>query len=329
MTSRRNTAPLATTPTRRPVHEGHPPSGTTASSDLNSVAMEDTKLGFIGLGNMGKPMAHHLAASGLDLCVFDAAGTSERAPEGAQVASSVSHVASVADPIILSLPDGNTVKKVVQEIIDHPGAVAHTVVDTSTIGVQAARAAYRTLLDAGFEYIDAPVSGGVAGAEAATIALMFAGSETAFKRLSSTLAPMCGHLLHVGTKAGQGQAMKVLNNFLSGTAMVATSEAIAFGLTQDLDMERMLQVLNVSSGVNSATRDKFPTRVLTGTFDGGFAARLMLKDISLYLESVKGAGTADDVASVVFKKWSDLRDAEPEADFTRIYPLIAGGSEED
>jgi len=291
--------------------------------------MGDTKVGFIGLGNMGRHMARNLAASGLELCVFDAAGTSERAPKGAQIASSVSHVASEADPVILSLPDGNIVKKVAQEIIDHPGAIAHTVVDTSTIGVQAARTAHQVLLDAGFEYIDAPVSGGVAGAEAATIALMFAGSEAAFGRLTPILSPMCGHLLHVGAKAGQGQAMKVLNNFLSGTAMVATSEAIAFGLTQGLDMERMLQVLNVSSGVNSATRDKFPNQVLTENFDGGFAARLMLKDVSLYLESVKGAGTADDVASVVFKQWSALREAEPDADFTRIYPLIAGEPEED
>jgi 3-hydroxyisobutyrate dehydrogenase len=255
--------------------------------------MADTKVGFIGLGNMGRPMARSLAAAGLELSVFDAAGTAERAPPGAFAATSVSHVAATADPIILSLPDANAVKKVLDEIIDHPGAVAHTVVDTSTIGVQAARAAHRTLLDAGFEYIDAPVSGGIAGAEAATITVMFAGSDSALERLIPVLRPMCGHLLHVGTRAGQGQAMKVLNNFLSGTALVATSEAIAFGLTQGLEMGRMLEVLNVSSGANTATRDKFPNRILTGTYDGGFAARLMLKDAHLPLHRRRGGGPGD------------------------------------
>lgn len=272
-------------------------------------------------------MARNLAAAGVELSVFDAAGTADRAPEGAHIATSVSHVAATADPIILSLPDGKVVKSVVDEIIEHPGSVAHTIVDTSTIGVKAAREIHRTLVDAGFEYIDAPVSGGIAGAQAATIALMFAGSESALERLAPVLRPMCGHLLHVGVKAGQGQAMKVLNNFLSGTAMVATSEAISFGLTQGLDMGRMLEVLNVSSGVNSATRDKFPTRILPGTFDGGFAAKLMLKDVSLYLESVKGAGTADDVARIVFERWTELREKEPEADFTRIFPLIDGDAD--
>ena len=289
--------------------------------------MKDTKVGFIGLGNMGRPMSRRLAASGMDLCVFDTSGTTERAPENAEIATSVSHVASLSDPIILSLPDGNAVKKVVHEIVEHPGAVVHTIVDTSTIGVQAALTTYRTLLDAGFEYIDAPVSGGVSGAEAATIAVMFAGSEAALQRLSPILSPISGHVLHVGTKAGQGQAMKLLNNFLSGTAMVATSEAIAYGLTQGLDMERMLQVLNVSSGVNSAPRDKFPSRILPGTYDGGFAARLMLKDISLYLESVRGVCTASDVASVVFERWTELEDAEPNADFTRIFPMTTGTPE--
>lgn len=277
---------------------------------------------------MGGPMARNLASAGLELSVFDATGTAERAPEGAHVATSVSHVASMADPLILSLPDGNVVKKVIDEIIEHPGSVAHTIVDTSTIGAQAARATHRSALDAGFEYIDAPVSGGVTGAQAATITMMFAGSESALERLTPVLNSMCGHILHVGTKPGQGQSMKVLNNFLSGTAMVATSEAISFGLTQGLDMARMLEVLNVSSGVNTATRDKFPTRILTETYDAGFAARLMLKDVSLYLESVKGAGTSDQLARVVFERWEELRAAEPDADFTRIFPFIAAESTE-
>ena len=134
-----------------------------------------TVVGFIGLGNMGRPMAKNLAAAGHRLCVHDAAGTAERAPEGVDSGNSVAHVASVADPVLLSLPDGGAVRSVVDEIRESPNAITHTIVDTSTIGIAAARSIGRTLVDDGFEYVDAPVSGGVAGARAATLAIMFAG----------------------------------------------------------------------------------------------------------------------------------------------------------
>ena len=133
-----------------------------------------TTVGFIGLGNMGRPMADHLAAAGHRLRVYDAAGTAERAPEGAAAASSVAHVAAAADPVLLSLPDGNAVRGVVDEIRESANSVTHTIVDTSTIGIAAARSIGRTLLDDGIEYVDAPVSGGVSGARAATLAMMFA-----------------------------------------------------------------------------------------------------------------------------------------------------------
>jgi 3-hydroxyisobutyrate dehydrogenase-like beta-hydroxyacid dehydrogenase len=296
-------------------------------SKIRSETMaNDQLIGFIGLGNMGGPMARNLAKSGLDLIVHDKAGTSDRAPEGAKIARSVAHVASEADPIILSLPDGNAVRGVISEIVNHAGSVAHTIVDTSTIGIDAARTAHRTLVDEGFEYIDAPVSGGVSGAEAATIAVMFAGSQAAFERLSPILDPMCKNLLHVGTKAGQGQAMKLLNNFLSSTAMAATSEAIAFGVDQGLDPTVMLEVLNNSSGVNSATLDKFPNRVVPGTFDAGFTTRLMHKDISLYLEAARNSGRFTGVAEVVQQIWTDYLEKGngPDEDFTRIYPFVKG-----
>jgi 3-hydroxyisobutyrate dehydrogenase-like beta-hydroxyacid dehydrogenase len=280
------------------------------ASKMRSKKMANGQLiGFIGLGNMGGPMARNLAKSGIDLIVHDKAGTSDRAPEGAKIARSVAHVASEADPIILSLPDGNAVRGVISDIVNHAGSVSHTVVDTSTIGIDAARTAHRTLVDEGFEYIDAPVSGGVSGAEAATIAVMFAGSQAAFERLSPILDPMCKNLLHVGTKAGQGQAMKLLNNFLSSTAMAATSEAIAFGVDQGLDPSVMLEVLNNSSGVNSASLDKFPKRIVPGTF-----------------EAARNSGRFTGVAEVVQQIWTDCLEKGdgPDQDFTRIYPFVKG-----
>ena len=168
-----------------------------------------TTTGFIGLGNMGRPMAENLAAAGHRLCVHDAAGTGERAPEGATSVNSVVHVAAVADPILLSLPDGAAVRSVVDQIRESPNAVTHTIVDTSTIGIAAARSIGRTLVDDGFEYVDAPVSGGVAGARAATLAIMFAGSSAAHNRLAPLLGALGRHLVYVGRRPGQGQAMKV------------------------------------------------------------------------------------------------------------------------
>ena len=285
-------------------------------------------VGFIGLGNMGRPMAANLAAAGHRLCVYDQAGAAERAPEGAVAAGSVAHVASVAEPVILSLPDGAAVRDVVDEIRESPNAVAHTIVDTSTIGIAAARSIDRSLLDDGFEYVDAPVSGGAAGARAATLAIMFAGSAAAHGRLAPVLNPLCRHLVYVGRKPGQGQAMKVLNNYLSATAMAATSEAIAFGLQQGLDMDAMLDVLNASSGMNTATADKFPNRVRTGTYDAGFAARLLRKDVSLYVEAAAGAGVRAGVAEAVFALWDEYAADHGDEDFTRIFPFVKKGPDE-
>ncbi len=290
--------------------------------DMGESCTVMTTTGFIGLGNMGRPMAENLAAAGHRLCVHDAAGSAERAPEGAAAVGSAAHVAAVADPILLSLPDGAAVRSVVDEIRESPNAVTHTIVDTSTIGIAAARSIGRALADDGFEYVDAPVSGGVAGARAATLAIMFAGSSAAWNRLSSLLDPLCRHLVYVGRRPGQGQAMKVLNNYLSATAMAATSEAVSFGVRQGLEMSTMLDVLNASSGMNTATADKFPNRVLTGTFDAGFAARLLRKDVSLYVEAAAGAGVRRGVAESVFALWDEYAADHGDEDFTRVFPFV-------
>ena len=133
---------------------------------------------------------------------------------------------------------------------------------------------------------------------------------------------MAKNVFKVGERAGQGQAMKLLNNFLSGTAMAATSEAVAFGVGQGLDMKTMLDVLNVSTGQNTATKDKFPNRILSESYDAGFLTRLFFKDISLYREAVTAAGAADPVSPAVAALWRQLNEKDPSSDFTRIYPFV-------
>ena len=187
-------------------------------------------IGWIGIGSMGHRMTRHLVAAGCDLVVADAVST-ERAPPQARVAKSNAEVAALADTIILSLPDGTVSEAVAREIAAASPRRVKTVIDTSTIGIKAAQEVAELLAAADIAFVDAPVSGGTAGADKATLAIMAACAPDAFERFKPLLALM-GKPFHVGPKPGQGQAVKILNNYLSATALAATSEAIAFGTKQ-------------------------------------------------------------------------------------------------
>ena len=284
--------------------------------------MSDSHIGFIGLGNMGAPMATNLDAAGWPLIVHDAAGTRNRAPSGADVADSVAEISATASLVLLSLPDGVAVEAVSDEILAAPSNVTTRVVDTSTIGIAWARRIHAKLAAADIELVDAPVSGGVAGARAGTVSIMVAGPAETFEALRPLLEGFTGNAFHVGVEPGQGQAMKILNNFLSGTAMAATSEAVAFGASQGLALETMLDVLNVSTGRNTATSDKFVNRILTETYDAGFSCVQMNKDLSLYREGVAESGSSDPVSGAVAEVWRRFLDRSAHADITRIYPFI-------
>jgi len=291
-------------------------------------------VGFVGLGQMGGPMAANIATggplaanttkSGFQMTAYDKAGTAGRAPQGAGAADSLVDVAGAADSIFLSLPDGPASLSVVGELAALSGRRAAVIIDLSTIGPGAARAAAKIAQDAGMVYIDAPVSGGQAGAIAATISLMWAGPEAEMERHRAILDAFCGNPFHVGDAPGQGQALKILNNFLSGTAMAATTEAILYGMSEGLEIKTMLDVINVSSGQNTASRDKFPARVLTGTFDAGFKTALLAKDIRLFLDNVRAAGSPDRVGSLVSQIWDECDMALPDSDFTRVFEFIQG-----
>jgi 3-hydroxyisobutyrate dehydrogenase len=278
--------------------------------------MKET-IGWIGVGSMGHRMSRHLVSAGYPLVVADAAST-ERAPPGSAIAKSNAEVAERADTIILSLPDGKASQAVAREIAGAKPRRVKTVIDTSTIGIEAAEAVATVLATAGIEFVDAPVSGGTAGADKATIAIMLACQPSSFERLKPLLGLM-GKPFYVGPRPGQGQAVKVLNNFLSATALAATSEAIAFGTGQGIDMKTILDIVNASSGRNSATEDKFLNRILHGKYDAGFTAKLQLKDIRLYLEAARAAGITDDVAGPVVDLWQRMDAAMPGADITDMY----------
>ena len=286
--------------------------------------MAEERVGVIGLGAMGGPIAARLAAAGHALVGVDTAGSAERLPPGAVAANSTAEVVRRAGVVFLSLPDGAAVSLVAREIAGAGPPAGRLVVDLSTIGIAVAEAVARSLAAAGIAFLDAPVSGGVQGARAGSLAVMAAGARESFERARPILAAFAKNVFHVGERPGQGQAMKLLNNFLSATAMAATSEAVTFGEAHGLDLALMISVLNASTGRNTATSDKFPKRVLSGSYDAGFKAALMAKDVRLYHEAVREAGTSSTVGGSVAAVLERFGRATPEADFTRLYPFMRG-----
>ncbi len=172
----------------------------------------------------------------------------------------------------------------------------------------------------------APVSGGRAGALAATLAIMWAGPRDRLDAHRPALGAMAKNVFDVGTAPGQAQALKLLNNFLSATATAATAEALLFGRAHGLDLKTMLDVVNVSTGRSDASERKFVRHVLSGTFDSGFGADQMAKDLILYREALADSGTAAEIGRTVAALWSDAGAALAGGDHMRIFEFLAGKS---
>lgn len=280
-----------------------------------------TTLGFIGLGQMGQPMASHIAKGPAQLFCYDL--VAGRAPEGAIERASLAEVIAAAETTFLSLTDGAVVNGVAAEVAAMENIAGKTVVDMSTIGPDAARQAAATLSAAGATYIDAPVSGGRAGALRASIAIIWGGPKAEMERHRAIIDLFCANAFHVGDDPGQGQAVKLLNNFLTATSMSATTEAVLFGLHHGIEMKTILDVVKVSTGNNTAVSDKFPNRILPRTFDAGFFAELMSKDVRLYRDCVEKAGTPGQIGGQVADVWRQVEEAlPPQSDFTRIFEVL-------
>jgi 3-hydroxyisobutyrate dehydrogenase len=280
-------------------------------------------VGMVGLGNMGSALAENLVGAGLTLVAHDAAG-SQRCPSGAEFVDDLAELARVVDVVVLSLPNGAACTEVCGAMLDAPHRTVTQVVDTSTIGPDTARRLATALGAAAIGYVDAPVSGGVAGARARTLAVMFAGAPESCSEVAAVLAGLSDRRFHIGDQPGMAQAVKLANNFLSATALAATSEAVAFATAEGVEMGTLLEVLNASSGQSAALTDKFVHHVLTGTFSSGFTNTLMAKDVALYLDATVGQGTPALVGRLTNEIWQRFAADQPDCDFTRIYPFTAG-----
>src|SRR3954452_6756046 len=277
------------------------------------------EIGFIGLGKMGFPMARRLIEAGHQLTVFD---TRKEASDrlvalGAQAASSPKEIADRCETVMASLPSLQASLDVATGaggVIE--GKRVKRFVDLSTVGSQMAVKIHGLLAKNNIVQIDCPVSGGVGGAEKGTLAVMVSGPRGDFELLKPALG-VIGKLFFIGEKPGSAQTMKLANNLLSATAMVATSEAVVMGVKSGLDPAVMIEVINSGSGMNTASRDKFPRAVLPRSFDFGFATGLMVKDVRLALEEMKQLGLSMEVADAVGRLWETVISAEgADSDFT-------------
>ena len=282
-------------------------------------------IGFVGLGRMGNPIGGWLLDAGYRLVVNDTRVDAIEALGGlgATPATSPSEVASAADTVLLSLPTPDVVESVVLgESGVAQGSRVRTIVDLSTTGPRTAKRIAEKLSGTGVTWVDAPVSGGVGGAKAGTLAVMVSGPREEFERLQPMLK-VIGKPFFIGEEPGLAQMMKVVNNLLSGSAMAISAEAVAIGVKAGLDAATMIDVINAGSGRNSATLEKFPRSILNRRFDYGFAAGLMLKDIRLCLDEAEALGLSMPVANAVRALWQRTIDTlGPESDFTRIVETV-------
>ncbi len=283
--------------------------------------------GFIGCGRMGKPMAQRLLNAGkkVVVCDPDAKAVAELVAAGAQAAATAAEVGNKAQTVYLSLPTPAVVQSVV---LGDNGLIAGSelrkVVDFSTIGPRMAAEVGARLAARGIDYLDAPVSGGTAGARDGKLAIMVAGRRAAFDEAKADLE-LFGKLFHVGERPGQAQIMKLANNLLNVAAIALTSEAMVMGAKAGLDATQMLEIINASTGRNSATQDKFPRAVLPGTFDYGFSTGLSYKDVGLCVDEAEAMGVPMVVGAAV-RQMLAITNATygPDSDFTSVCRVVEG-----
>jgi 3-hydroxyisobutyrate dehydrogenase-like beta-hydroxyacid dehydrogenase len=284
------------------------------------------RIAFIGVGRMGGPMAARLLAAGHNVTVFDTSkpAVEQLVTQGARGATSAVEAASGSAIVMVSLPSPAVLRAVAADIAIVKGVSIF--VDLSTSGPAASQAAAATLAAAGITLVDAPVSGGVKGAASGKLTLMVSGEATAVGRAQPLLENF-GRVIVVGDKPGLGQTLKLANNLMSAASLAIASEAMAMGVKAGLDPAVMLEVINASSGRNSATQDKIPKHVLNRKFDFGFANALSFKDVRLCLEEAEALGVPMVVGAAVRQMLSITQQVcGPDADVTDMVRVLEGWS---
>ena len=272
------------------------------------------RIGFVGLGAMGRPMAHRLVEAGHTLVVSDPA-------PGATAGFSADDDFSAIDLLILMLPNS----AVVEEVLDRLAPTLRTgtiVADMSSSEPLRTRALAVRLAERGLRVVDAPVSGGVRGAVSGTLTVMTGGDEADLAEIRPVLDVLGKTVLHVGP-VGAGHAAKALNNLVSATTLSVTVEALRLGAEFGIAPETMNDVLNSSSGRSNTSENKVAQFMLGGSFDSGFALRLMAKDVRIAVDLARALGRRTEIADRAAEQWSRIAaEVDPRTDHTRMYELL-------
>ena len=281
------------------------------------------KIGFIGLGNMGAPMAANLVKAGHEVTGFD---TAEVDIPGVTMAASAAEAAAGAEVVITMLPNGEILRKVAAEIVPAmaPGAVF---LDCSTVDVDSARAVAAEAQAAGLSALDAPVSGGVGGAEAGTLTFMVGGDAAGFETAKPLFETMGRKAVHCGP-SGNGQAAKICNNMILGATMIVTCEAFALADKLGLDRQAMFDVVSTSSGQSWSMNTYCPapgvgpTSPADNAYQPGFAADLMLKDLRLAMQAAETADADTPIGRAACELYARFVEEEDGAgrDFSAMLP---------
>jgi len=288
-----------------------------------------SRVGLVGLGNMGRPIAARLRAGGVRLTVFDVRPDAvQRVADacGAEPAASLAALGRTSDVVITLLPNGAAVRQAVLDPGDDrllDGMVAGSVlVDMGSSSPTGTRALGAALAEHGIAMVDAPVSGGVRGAEAGTLAIMVGGEPAVVDRCRPLLE-LVGARVFVTGPLGSGHAMKALNNLVSAAGLVAAGEALLVGRRFGLDPTLMLEVLNASTGRNYATEQKLAQYVLSRSYAAGFSLGLMLKDLTAATELARETGTELALGAACHAVWARAADAlGGDADHTEVVRFL-------
>ena len=250
------------------------------------MSLEQTAIGFIGLGAMGGGIARRLAQAGIKLHVYDvdSSKTAAFANWNVVVHSNPTSIADAVEVVFACLPDGEVSKAVAYgtEGVIH-GKKIKLYLETSTIGRRPVIDIANTLAAKNIKVLDCPVSGGPRGADDGTLAIMVSGEATVIESVRKILNIIGKNVFEIGPEPGMAQMMKLVNNIISASNMASAFEALVLGAKAGLDADLMVKVINASTGRNSATTDKVPKSVLPGTFDYGASTHTLHKDISLGL----------------------------------------------
>ncbi|HXT94410.1 MAG TPA: NAD(P)-dependent oxidoreductase [Trebonia sp.] len=314
-------------------------------------------IGFVGLGNMGIPMTQRLVAAGYHvrgydtspsaLANFAAIGAGDTRNSGGGGVTTVTDLTAVGDgaeAVILMLPDSDIVERVVlgqlasavgeATAVSREGSLIRAlpngaaIIDMSSSDPARTRILAGLVATSGHTLIDAPVSGGVSGAKAGTLAIMVGGSTEDFERFQPMLSVIGKKVVHAGD-IGSGHAVKALNNLMSAAHLLVSSEALIAGRRFGMDPAVMLEIVNGASGRSASTENKWPNYILTEKYDAGFSIRLMVKDVKLALGIEHATGVPSAASEAVVATWeAALADLPPDADHTAIARWLADRTKE-